>query len=150
VQSDKAAVEITSRFDGQITKLHYDQGVMAKVGAPLVDIDIAEGEAGKGVNDAKPATPTPKETPVESPKPASPLIDSHQLERENGLVLATPSVRRIAREMKVALAQIKGTGRDGRIMKEDILSFVQGKPAPTPAPTTSRTLNYLIVYMIMH
>ena len=43
VQSDKASVEITSRFAGVIKKLHYDAGEMAKVGKPLVDIDI-QGE----------------------------------------------------------------------------------------------------------
>lgn len=39
VQSDKATVEITSRYDGIIKKLHYNKGDMAKVGSPLVDIE---------------------------------------------------------------------------------------------------------------
>ena len=43
MQSDKASVEITSRFAGVIKKLHYEAGEMAKVGKPLVDIDI-QGE----------------------------------------------------------------------------------------------------------
>ncbi len=40
VQSDKASVEITSRFAGVVQKLYYDAGEMAKVGKPFVDIDI--------------------------------------------------------------------------------------------------------------
>ena len=44
VQSDKATVEITSRYDGVIRKVYYQVGEDAKVGQPLVDIETAEGD----------------------------------------------------------------------------------------------------------
>ena len=128
VQSDKAAVEITSRFDGQITKLHYDQGGMAKVGAPLVDIDVKGGEES---GESKEIKPKEVKKVVESTKdaPVQHVGNEKELHLENEKVLATPAVRHIAREMKVALSAIKGSGRDGRVMKEDILAFVGGKGA---------------------
>lgn len=46
VQSDKASVTITSRYDGVISKLHYGTDDMAKVGQPLVDIEISGSHSG--------------------------------------------------------------------------------------------------------
>lgn len=43
VQSDKATVEITSRFDGIIKKIHYEKSATAKVGTPLLDIEVDDG-----------------------------------------------------------------------------------------------------------
>ena len=61
VQSDKATVEITSRYDGVITKVHYEVGELAQVGTPLVDIEV-EGEA--------PASPQPTPSPSKKAEPA--------------------------------------------------------------------------------
>ena len=47
VQSDKASVTITSRFDGVIRKLHYEVDDIAKVGTPLVDIEVESTDKGK-------------------------------------------------------------------------------------------------------
>ena len=68
VQSDKATVEITSRFDGTVAKLHAAVGEMAKVGKPLVDIDVPDGKA-----PAPPAAPAPQPEPVVE-KPAAQRI----------------------------------------------------------------------------
>lgn len=50
VQSDKASVTITSRYDGIIAKIHHDVDSVAFVGKPLLDFDIEEGEAVEGSN----------------------------------------------------------------------------------------------------
>ncbi|TPX54246.1 dihydrolipoyllysine-residue (2-methylpropanoyl)transferase, partial [Powellomyces hirtus] len=113
VQSDKAAVEITSRYDGVIKKLHYAQGDVARqAAAPAVDAMAAAGR-----------------TVV-----AAVTADSTTAAMEEAYTLATPAVRRIARENRVDLANVRGTGPGGRILKGDILAFVA--PAPTPAPIT--------------
>jgi len=91
VQSDKASVTITSRYDGIISKLHYEEDDMAKVGLPLVDIEIAGSESG---------------TPVEElqERDAIPLGDREvifQLPIEK--VLTTPAVRKMAKENNVQI-----------------------------------------------
>lgn len=119
VQSDKASVTITSKYDGVITKLYYDVDDIAQTGDPLVDVEIAGSEAAP---EEVATTPEPEE------------VDTPNL--RNVKVLATPAVRRIAMEYGVSLADITGSGKGGRVLKEDILTHVSSKtPVPAPAHT---------------
>jgi len=128
VQSDKASVTITSKYDGVVTKLYYEVDGIAQTGDPLVDVQV-EGEAGAAVPQVAEAE--------EEVAPDEPL-------KRNVKVLATPAVRRIAQEFSVSLADVRGTGKDGRVLKEDISAHVAGaSPAPLPAftpPSTPRPL----------
>ncbi|KAJ7408770.1 Lipoamide acyltransferase component of branched-chain alpha-keto acid dehydrogenase complex, mitochondrial [Willisornis vidua] len=111
VQSDKASVTITSRYDGVIRKLHYSIDDIAFVGKPLVDIEI---DASKGV--------ASEEDVVETP-PMSHDEHTHQ-EIKGHKTLATPAVRRLAMENNIKLSEVVGTGKDNRILKEDILNYL--------------------------
>ena len=131
VQSDKATVEITSRYDGRITKLHYNPGDVAQVGNPLIDIEVeSSGESSSSSTDSpssKPQVPTvPKET-VTSPV-AGIKSTSVTAESEGRELLATPAVRRIAREMNIDLALVTGSGKSGRILKEDVIALAEADP----------------------
>ena len=141
VQSDKATVEITSRYDGVITKVHYEVGELAQVGTPLIDIEV-EGEVNQPPSSAAstPSPPKKAEPAVEPPpkvvqdvQPASPPVaaivsDPVVAERPAGdKVLATPAVRRLAKEHSVDISAILGTGKNGRVTKSDLLMFVQDK-----------------------
>lgn len=141
VQSDKASVEITSRFTGVIKKLHYDSDDMAVVGRPLVDIDIqgdvgAEdaaliaGEAESGVaSEAEVAA----ESEVEEKSPSEKDISQPRRQAESPgrhAGLATPAVRHLTRELGIELADISGTGRDGRVLKEDVQKHAAARDAP--------------------
>eukprot|EP01116_Phalansterium_solitarium_P008918 TRINITY_DN2288_c0_g1_i1.p1 TRINITY_DN2288_c0_g1~~TRINITY_DN2288_c0_g1_i1.p1 ORF type:complete len:508 (-),score=64.27 TRINITY_DN2288_c0_g1_i1:276-1799(-) len=126
VQSDKASVEITSRYDGIVARLHHNQGDMAKVGFPLVDIDTG----GSGSPASQPAASAP---PAGSSAPPSVPVPSATMTGSDGRPLATPAVRRLAREHKISLADVAATGRDGRILKEDVLQFISTGGAPTRA-----------------
>ncbi|VDL77096.1 unnamed protein product [Nippostrongylus brasiliensis] len=123
VQSDKAAVTITSRYDGVIKKLHYKVDDVARVGQPLVEIEVEDAAA---VEEGE-AAPS-KEPEEASPSPA-PAVETSPV-REGaaggapGKVLATPAVRRVAMENKVDLKKVNGSGRDGRVLKEDVLKFL--------------------------
>ncbi|KAI8322124.1 hypothetical protein GQ54DRAFT_260538 [Martensiomyces pterosporus] len=114
VASDKATVEITSRYDGVVTKLHYAENDIALVGKPIVDIQV------EGSGDAAAETPSTQSSDTS----AEPALD-YSNDRTNDVVYATPAVRRVAREHSVDLRYVPGTGKDGRILKEDLLRFIE-------------------------
>ncbi|KAA0718915.1 Lipoamide acyltransferase component of branched-chain alpha-keto acid dehydrogenase complex [Triplophysa tibetana] len=110
VQSDKASVTITSRYDGVIRKLYHDIDAIAHVGSPLVDIETDRELEGAPEEDVV-------ETPAVSHEQPLPEIKGQKTQ-------ATPAVRRLAIENNIKLCEIVGTGKDSRILKEDILNFV--------------------------
>ena len=127
VQSDKASVTITSRYDGVVRKLHYAVDDMARVGQPLVDIESEPGSSDS-------------EDEVQERDAIAVVGGEHYVLPSPTKVLTTPAVRRIAMEKNVVLGEVRGTGKDGRILKEDVLRYVQekekGKP-PKEAPTAT-------------
>ncbi|KAI8595511.1 single hybrid motif-containing protein [Dissophora ornata] len=143
VQSDKASVEITSRFTGKIASLKYKVGDMAKVGSPLVEIETGDaGVAAAEEIDAPDATSASTPAPEEELKGHSNVIQdmnavaammdnapgkAERIEMptaEHILTFATPAVRRVAKENSVDIALIKGSGKGGRVMKEDVLAYI--------------------------
>ncbi|KAF8421155.1 hypothetical protein BGX38DRAFT_1251995 [Terfezia claveryi] len=119
VQSDKASVEITSRFDGVIKKLYYDAGEMALVGKPLVDIDI-EGEISQHRRRRELQEPDTPDTTRSFNYYNTRYTPEHMHSK-----LATPAVRRICKELGVEITHIQGTGKDGRVLKEDVAAFAE-------------------------
>lgn len=133
VQSDKASVTITSRYDGVIKRLYYNLDDIAYVGKPLIDIET------EALKDSE-------EDVVETPAVAH---DEHTHQEIKGQkTLATPAVRRLAMENNIKLSEVVGSGKDGRILKEDILNFLEKQtgailpPSPkseiTPPPPQPR------------
>ena len=123
VQSDKASVTITSRYDGVIKKLYHELEQTCLVGSPLVDIEVEDQD------DAVPAAPESQSTTAESPaasaaSPASDELSESQSRAHNNKALTTPAVRKIAKENNVDLTKVPPTGRDGRVLKEDILAYL--------------------------
>ncbi|XP_066208904.1 lipoamide acyltransferase component of branched-chain alpha-keto acid dehydrogenase complex, mitochondrial [Saccopteryx leptura] len=110
VQSDKASVTISSRYDGVIKKLYYNPEDTAYVGKPLVDIET------EALKDSE-------EDVVETPAVSH---DEHTHQEIKGQkTLATPAVRRLAMENNIKLSEVIGSGKDGRILKEDILNYLE-------------------------
>lgn len=140
VQSDKASVEITSRFTGTIASLQYKVGDMARVGSPLVEIetgdDGAVGEAVAAPDAASASTPAPEDglegrshviqdmNAVAAMMEAPTAVKAEIPTAEHLLTFATPAVRRVARENNVDIAMIKGSGKAGRVMKEDVMAYL--------------------------
>lgn len=134
VQSDKASVTITSRYDGKILKLHKLVDEIALVGKPLLDFDVEE-DAEESSSDSS----SDEEEEVQAQQAVAASVIS------SGKVLATPAVRRIAMENKVDLRSVKPSGKNGRVLKGDVLEFLNiipegtNKPHPTIAAQQART-----------
>ncbi|KAF9978863.1 hypothetical protein BGZ73_008864 [Actinomortierella ambigua] len=148
VQSDKASVEITSRFTGTIASLKYSVGDMAKVGTPLVEIEVAGENTPSSANstdDLVPDTSAPP-TPAVVAKDVAASAPVASEVPEHIQTFAAPAVRRIAKENNIDIKSIRGTGKGGRVMKEDILNFIANggqnaaaapaAPAPAAAAPT--------------
>ncbi|KKA30753.1 hypothetical protein TD95_002598 [Thielaviopsis punctulata] len=135
VQSDKASVEITSRFAGVVKKLSYEAGEMARVGKPFVEIDI-DGELGDGDDAAEVEGNTApaevaeavKEAIEETRAVAQEMTADEKKRLRNGAI-ATPAVRHLLRKHDIDITLIRGTGKDGRVLKEDVFKYIKSREA---------------------
>lgn len=132
VSTDKAMVQIPSMYSGTVKKLYYAVGDIAKVHAPLFAISLADAA---GANDATP-TSAPRQgaeemTPMASAEPAGSGNHADAANATAGKVLTTPAVRRIAREQALDLSKVPASGKHGRVLKEDVLSYLDGGGAET-------------------
>jgi pyruvate dehydrogenase E2 component (dihydrolipoamide acetyltransferase) len=125
VQNDKAVVEIPSPVEGTVTKIFVQEGEVAIVGDTLISFD-AEGYEDLGGDDS--SEPAKEEVKEEAPK-AETATNTQPVAAEvddNTRVIAMPSVRKYARENSVNIKQVVGSGKNGRVSKEDIDSFLNG------------------------
>ena len=138
LESEKAVTDIPSPLAGTITALHVKEGDTVSEGTLIADIDTIEDrqEAVVEKNEQKKQEkPAPPETRVEpeqtvSEKPAPVPVPEKPQEVSNpvsplGAYHATPGVRQSARELGVDLKEVKGTGKNGRILKEDLTGYVK-------------------------
>jgi 2-oxoisovalerate dehydrogenase E2 component (dihydrolipoyl transacylase) len=131
----KATVVITSPYEGRITRLYYKAGDVAKTGLPLIDVLIAGDAPGNAAPAKSAAAPA---NSASSPSAATLTGETGSRGVASGKVKASPAVRRLARQQNLDLAQVVASGRDGRVLKGDILHHVSGASSqPSVKPTTS-------------
>ncbi|WP_090364437.1 dihydrolipoyllysine-residue acetyltransferase [Ferrimonas sediminum] len=133
VMTDKALVQIPAVANGVIHKLYYQKGEIAKVHQPLFALKTT-ATPGTAVPETSVAKPAPE--PVRSPDSVT-ATESPEPAARNGKAVASPAVRRLARSLNVDIAKVPGSGKNGRVYKQDIQSFVDGErpePASSPAP----------------
>ncbi|EHJ91831.1 2-oxo acid dehydrogenase subunit E2 [Vreelandella boliviensis] len=130
VMTDKALVEITAPEAGVVTKLYVAQGQIAKVHAPLYAYRV-EGDTETEIQ-SETTQPITTEKPKEHTAGASMASDSLALGVAAGhlydKVPASPAVRRLVREHALQLTDISGSGKDGRVLKEDVLAHLEQAP----------------------
>lgn len=121
VMTDKATVELPSPHPGILAKQYFKPGEKAILHKPLYDIEMA-GEAEISVS-----KPAPVQVPIQKieEKPAPQRASS-----SSNKVLATPPVRKLAKEMEIDINQIQGTGKEGRVTVQDIRGSGNSAKAP--------------------
>lgn len=132
VSTDKVDTEVPAPISGTVLKIYFPEGATVRAGTVIAVI----GQPGEAVPD-RPAVvdlhaePGPEQAAEVPAAPAAPPRDLGRI---------SPVVARIAREHNVDLYQVKGTGREGRITKQDVLRYIAARdqaaqaPAPAPAP----------------
>ncbi|MCX0514053.1 pyruvate dehydrogenase complex dihydrolipoyllysine-residue acetyltransferase [Escherichia coli] len=115
VEGDKASMEVPAPFAGVVKELKVNVGDKVKTGSLIMIFEV-EGAA--------PAA-APAKQEAAAPAPAAKAEGKSEFAENDAYVHATPLIRRLAREFGVNLAKVKGTGRKGRILREDVQAYVK-------------------------
>lgn len=143
VMTDKATVELPAPYPGSISKHYYQPGQIAIKDEPLYDISVQEGvlvPAQKKDTVSRSEEKKASESPQKSHLSDHSLLPRHPaaLQARAGGVLASPKVRKLARDMGIDLSEVRGTGKAGVVTLEDLRAFASegqkkiatsGKPA---------------------
>ncbi|MDX1537925.1 dihydrolipoyllysine-residue acetyltransferase [Arsukibacterium sp.] len=127
VMTDKALVQIPAKYSGVVSKLYYAKGDIAKVHSPLFAMQVS-GEATAGASQA--ASTSAESAGQNKAALAKP---DNTTAVNSGKALASPAVRRLARELSIDLAKVQGSGDKGRVYKEDVKAFAEGNGKPATA-----------------
>lgn len=155
VMTDKAVVEIPAKNAGTVHRLYYAQGDIAKVHSALFALEVAgEVTTTSGTNDESPsannsASSVASQSSVNtqtngSSQQSAQIAPSKFSDGEyeppiaiEGKVLASPAVRRVAREKNIDLSTVEGSGKKGRILKSDVLNLQHSNVDTSSQSSTS-------------
>ena len=155
LESDKATMDVPSPAAGEVQQLLVKVGDQVSEGSPILVLSTdgaaaepsqlleqqlerqepSSEQAAAPIEAARAPAARAVDEPAAPPAPARPAA-GQPAETDFSGVHASPSVRRVARELSVDLTQVKGTGDKGRITKDDVLAFLRG-PAAAPAPAAA-------------
>ncbi|TPV30899.1 pyruvate dehydrogenase complex dihydrolipoyllysine-residue acetyltransferase, partial [Pantoea anthophila] len=127
VEGDKASMEVPAPFAGTVKELKVATGDKVSTGSLIMVFEV-EGAApapAAAKQEAAPAPAAKPEAKSAAPAPAAKADSKGEFAENDAYVHATPVIRRLAREFGVNLAKVKGTGRKGRILKEDVQTYVK-------------------------
>ncbi|MGI9442908.1 MAG: 2-oxo acid dehydrogenase subunit E2 [Rubripirellula sp.] len=166
METDKATVPVPASVGGKVTKILVNEGDTIAIGGAILEVEAAEVSAAPTPEPetpepvaTEPATPEPtvvptpapaaqpataspapvSQPPAATPPPATQPVASQPVAAASSttVIPAGPAIRRFAREVGVDLSQVPGSGADGRITREDVLSVVRS--ASQSARATSAT-----------
>ena len=125
VEGDKASMEVPAPFGGVVKEILVKSGDKVSTGSLIMRFEVAGAAPAVAVSAPAPqvASPAPAAQPAQSGNVSG--LSQEQVVASAGYAHATPVIRRLAREFGVNLDKVKGSGRKGRIVKEDIEAYVK-------------------------
>ena len=125
VMTDKATVELPSPYNGKLVKQYYREGDTAIHDKPMYDVEVSdmEREAPSIEKNPQESAPTPQKVALDSLKKKEktvPVTKAMPKQERNEHALAAPATRHLAKELGIDINEIAGTGKDGRVTKEDV------------------------------
>ncbi|KGQ35107.1 pyruvate dehydrogenase [Gallibacterium anatis] len=123
VEGDKASMEVPAPFAGVVKEILIKSGDKVSTGSLIMRFEVAGAAPAAAPAQQPAAAPAPQ---AAAPAPAAaPAASNEDVTKSASFAHATPVVRRLAREFGVNLDKVKGTGRKGRILKEDVQAYVK-------------------------
>jgi pyruvate dehydrogenase E2 component (dihydrolipoamide acetyltransferase) len=139
LDTEKVTQEVEAEASGVVLRILAGEGEEVDVGKPVVVI----GEEGEEVAEAERSAPEPEEELKQEkqeeqrepePEPPAERVEPQEPAARDGRVKASPLARRIARERGIDIAQLRGTGPEGRVVAEDVERAAATPAAPPTAP----------------
>jgi len=124
VEGDKASMEVPAPVAGIVKEIIIKAGDKVSTGTLIMRFEVA-GSASVAAPAPQAAAPAPTATPAVAPSALAATASDADVTGAKSYAHATPVIRRLAREFGVNLDKVKGTGRKGRILKEDVQAYVK-------------------------
>ena len=137
LESDKATMEVPSPAAGKVAEIKVAEGDTVSEGSVIILLEGEEGTVSAGIEPASPAAAPAAETPAAPAAPAAAPAPAAVTDAGFGKAHASPSVRAFARTLEIDLSKVNGTGRKGRILREDVMKAF--KATSVPAATSGGT-----------
>lgn len=136
VETDKSLVELPSPVDGSIASLHAEEGVMVRVGSPIVTLHVASGSGPQPAPESRETPPGPAAdiVPTAPSGNEAEIVATGALITPSPQVMASPYTRRLAVQRGIDLESISGSGPHGRILATDLDDHVPGASAQNETP----------------
>ncbi|MDC3028589.1 2-oxoglutarate dehydrogenase complex dihydrolipoyllysine-residue succinyltransferase [Candidatus Pelagibacter sp.] len=147
LETDKVNLEVPSPTSGVLEKIDSKDGSVVEVGATLGSISVnGASSKKKQVEELEPKEPKLEEIEIEEPEPKieqaelqatkdenvdKPLILTNQIEETKKDQTLSPAVRKIVTENKIDIKTVKGSGKDGRVLKGDLINLMGVNPPPS-------------------